>query len=140
MSSDKWYADGLSFSCTQCGNCCSGPPGHVWVTQRDIQRIAEYLDKPDGTLDSTYIRRVGLRQSLTEKPGGDCVFLVRTGGKALCAIHPVKPLQCRTWPFWTENLRTQTAWDAAGQMCPGMNHGPRYDFVAIEELRSAKPE
>ena len=28
--SGPWYADGLSFECTMCGNCCTGPPGAVW--------------------------------------------------------------------------------------------------------------
>ena len=26
-----WYADGLRFTCTQCGNCCTGQPGFVWI-------------------------------------------------------------------------------------------------------------
>ncbi|MFM1805538.1 MAG: hypothetical protein RL136_2417, partial [Planctomycetota bacterium] len=35
MSTDAqapWYAEGLRFECTQCGNCCSGGPGAVWFT------------------------------------------------------------------------------------------------------------
>jgi Fe-S-cluster containining protein len=33
----------LNFTCTQCGNCCSGEPGYVWVTKEEIRRIAEFL-------------------------------------------------------------------------------------------------
>src|SRR5690606_15561824 len=47
---DRWYRDGLRFECTQCGNCCTGMPGHVWVDEADIARIAEYLDKPIGEI------------------------------------------------------------------------------------------
>ena len=50
MSSRKWYADGLHFECTQCGNCCSGPPGYVWVTKQDIKAIARHLGRKDESL------------------------------------------------------------------------------------------
>ncbi len=134
-SKPNWYADGLKFTCTQCGNCCSGQPGYVWVTAEDIRRIAEHLGREDGKLRKEEVRRVGFRHSLTEKPGGDCVFLKREGGKALCSIYPVRPVQCRTWPFWDELLKSRRAWDEASQNCPGMNHGQHHAFVAIEEVR-----
>lgn len=138
MAAEKWYRDGLRFECTQCGNCCSGPPGYVWVTKKEIGRIAEFLGRPDGTLDREHLRRVGLRTSLTEKPGGDCVFLVRKGGKTECSIHPVRPLQCRTWPYWTQNLRTVDDWNHAHQTCPGMNRGRHYTYVQIETIRKQR--
>lgn len=131
----SWYAKGLKFHCTQCGNCCSGDPGHVWATREEIARIAHFLGRADGRLDKQHLRRVGLRFSLTEKPDGDCVFLKREGGKSMCAIYPVRPLQCRTWPFWTENLSSPEAWTSAHQKCPGMNNGKHYDFVQIEVIR-----
>ncbi len=131
----KWYADGLKFECTQCGNCCSGPPGYVWVSREDIARIAGYLGLADGKLGKEYVRRVGLRHSLTEKPGGDCIFLKREGGKSFCSIYPVRPRQCRTWPFWSENLKSEEMWNSAAETCPGMNQGKHHSFVAIEELR-----
>jgi len=28
-----WYADGLSFTCTCSGNCCTGGPGFVWMSE-----------------------------------------------------------------------------------------------------------
>ena len=140
MAQSKWYQAGLSFECTQCGNCCSGPPGYVWVTKRDIARIAEFIGSPDGTLDSTYVRRVGIRRSLTERPGGDCIFLERKDGKTSCSIYPVRPIQCRTWPFWSDNLRSPEAWNTAARTCPGINRGRRYEFVQIEEVRLRRSE
>ncbi len=137
--SDKWYRDGLCFSCTQCGNCCSGPPGYVWVTKADIERIARFLGRPDGKLDKSQVRRVGLRHSLTEKPDGDCIFLVREGDVARCSIYSVRPMQCRTWPFWTENLRSNDAWNEVHRTtCPGMNKGRRFMPADIERIRTAK--
>ena len=135
---NKWYEAGLSFECTQCGNCCSGDPGYVWATKDEVKRISEFLGRTDGTLDKKHLRRVGLRYSLTEKKDGDCIFLKRKDGKSMCGIYPVRPLQCRTWPFWSSNLRSQNAWNEAHQTCPGMNCGKHHTFVQIETVRTKK--
>ena len=42
MSNEPWYKDGLRFTCTQCGDCCTGEPGYVWVTEEEMKQIAEY--------------------------------------------------------------------------------------------------
>ena len=136
---EKWYGGGLRFTCTQCGNCCSGDPGYVWATKDEIARIAKHLGKEDGRLDPAHLRRVGFRYSLTEKPDGDCIFLTRgTDGKTGCGIYAVRPRQCRTWPFWSDILRSPAAWQRAGEKCPGMNNGKQHNFVAIEEIRLTK--
>lgn len=137
-STRKWYRDGLSFKCTQCGNCCSGDPGYVWATKKEIRGISEFLGRSDGWLEKKHLRRVGLHYSLTERADGDCIFLKREGDKTSCGIHPVRPLQCRTWPFWIQNLRSQDHWNMAHQMCPGMNKGERIDFVQIEQIRTQR--
>ena len=36
----EWYAEGLRFGCTQCGNCCTGPPGAVWFTAEEGRAMA----------------------------------------------------------------------------------------------------
>lgn len=139
MAQGKWYQGGLRFSCTQCGNCCTGEPGYVWVTREEIRRIAAYLERDDEWLPPEMLRRVGFKYSLTEKANGDCVFLTNIGkGKRGCSIYPVRPLQCRTWPFWTGNLKSSNTWAEAGEMCPGMNNGQHYDFVQIETIRTKK--
>ncbi len=134
----KWYVEGLRFGCTQCGNCCSGDPGHVWATKEEIAKISAFMGREDGWLDAEHLRRVGLRYSLTEKPGGDCIFLSRERGGTQCTIYPVRPMQCRTWPFWTENLESSTAWEEAGRKCPGMDKGPHHSFVQVETIRTQK--
>ena len=138
MARERWYRAGLSFSCTQCGNCCSGDPGYVWATKEEVARISKFLGRDDGRLDKKHLRRVGLRYSLTEKRDGDCIFLKRDGEKSSCSIYPVRPLQCRTWPFWNENLRSPDVWNATGDRCPGINHGTHHDFVQIETTRTQK--
>ena len=135
---EKWYAAGLRFRCVRCGNCCAGAPGYVWVDRETIGRIAAFLGGDDEWLDKKYLRRVGFRYSLTEKPGGDCIFLVREGGQTKCSIHAVRPAQCRAWPFWSDNLRSRPKWEAAARDCPGMNRGRLYPLALIEERRRGK--
>ncbi len=141
MSKDKWYADGLKFKCTQCGNCCSGPPGYVWVNAKQRADIARQLGIDVDTFIEDYTHKVGNRYSLIEKSNGeelDCIFLETRGGKRTCSIYETRPTQCRTWPFWTENLVSRRAWDDAGVTCPGINRSNHYDFVEIEIQRSRK--
>lgn len=139
MHRAPWYHAGLKFSCTQCGNCCTGAPGYVYVNREEIERIAAFIGRTDGTLGKEHLRRVGFRYSLTEnKKNGDCCFLKTEGGKRTCSIYPVRPLQCRTWPFWDVLLDTPDEWADAATGCPGINKGTKYDFVQIEIRRTAK--
>jgi len=87
-----------------------------------------------------FVRRVMFRMSLREHPQTkDCIFLTDIGlGRRGCAIYPVRPLQCCTWPFWTENLRSIYTWEKAAAKCPGINHGPLWSFEEIERRRTAK--
>jgi Fe-S-cluster containining protein len=55
----------------------------------------------------------------------------------VCGIYPVRPLQCRTWPFWDGNLASAENWNAAAKRCPGMNRGRRFGKAEIEALRDA---
>lgn len=138
-STNEWYADGLRFSCTQCGNCCTGPPGAVWFTPAEGRAIAARLGLEEAAFLRDYAHRIGGRWSLIEREtehGFDCIFLDRTSvpGKAICGIYEARPTQCRTWPFWTENLRTRRHWEAVKRVtpCPGMNSGK---LVTIDQIR-----
>ena len=130
MTSEPWYQNGLQFACTQCGNCCTGNPGYVWVTDEDIERIAEYLNKPVGEIRLLHSRLVRGQVSLKEFANGDCIYF--DGRNRRCTIYPVRPMQCRTWPFWRVNLDTERAWDETARECPGIGQGPLYDLVQID--------
>ena len=45
MSQPKWYADGLRFACTQCGNCCRnhGEYTYVYLTEVELREIPAHL-------------------------------------------------------------------------------------------------
>jgi Fe-S-cluster containining protein len=128
-----WYSAGLGFSCVQCGNCCSGAPGYVWVSLEEAAQIAKSLRLELSEFTRKYTRQVGSRLSLLEKRGGDCVFLARTpDGLTSCQIHAVRPVQCRTWPFWRSNLSSPQAWQRAGRGCPGINRGDTHPLPVIQ--------
>lgn len=133
-----WYAEGLRFECTQCGNCCSGGPGAVWFTPEEAEAMASAVGVSLDLFIERYTRRLGGRRSLKElvRDGKhDCVFLDRDSrpGKAICQIYKARPKQCRTWPWWPENLESPEAWDSVRRHtpCPGMGSGPTHGLVEI---------
>jgi len=135
-----WYAAGLCFECQLCGACCSGPDeGYIWVTRPEIQLIADFLKLDAGKLRRDYLKRVGSRTTIIEQPTTkDCIFLREIDGKKRCMIYPVRPSQCRNWPFWPENLKNPTAWNSAGQKCPGVNQGKIHGLKEIETLKNSR--
>ncbi len=139
----QWYEEGLSFSCTQCGNCCTGPAGYVWFSDDEADAIAKHLGIDRSTFLRRYTHRIDNRRSLNEhqtEHGLDCVFLSRTeDGKAQCGIYPVRPTQCRTWPFWPENLKKPENWRRAANTCPGIDHGRFYPIEEIRIIRDSNP-
>jgi len=106
VMADVWYQDGLRFRCTRCGNCCTGAPGFVWVNEEEVAAIADYRGISRTETEAVYTRLEGRRRSLKEKANGDCIFYDREVG---CTIYPVRPRQCRTWPFWESNVVTREA-------------------------------
>lgn len=129
-----WYADGLRFQCSQCGDCCTGGAGFVWVNGEEISALAAELGIDRETFEEQYVRKVGIRSSLREFPNGDCVFF--DSEARTCQVYGVRPRQCRTWPFWDSNLRTPEAWKKTCEVCPGSGKGRLYQLGEIEAQRS----
>lgn len=124
MNDEPWYRDGLRFQCTQCGECCTGAPGFVWVNKEEIEELAARLGIDVDEFERKYTRRIGIRTSLVEFPNGDCVFF--DNQRRTCTVYEERPRQCRTWPFWHSNVRTVEAWKATCEVCPGCDKGPLY--------------
>jgi len=138
-----WYVTGLAFQCTGCGNCCAGPEeGYVWVNEQQIKQIATFLGISEAQMRQRYVREVGNKCSLIERSDSrDCIFLAaRAPSGRTCDIYPVRPQQCRTWPFWIHNLRTQQDWILAGIRCPGINSGPLFGADEIDQTLKSPVE
>lgn len=131
-----WYQNGLAFTCTRCGACCTGAPGYVWLDPEQIARLAEFRGELLESFSRKYVRRVHNRYSLVERPNGDCVFWDRDQG---CTVYPARPEQCRTWPFWPENLESPADWEQVTHACPGAGQGAIIPVEAIEEAARRTP-
>ena len=108
MKAEDWYQDGLRFRCTQCGDCCTGAPGYVWVNKEEIAKLAARRELDVASFEQRYVRQIGIRKSLKEYKNGDCVFFDNEQRK--CTVYEDRPRQCRTWPFWDSNLRSPDSW------------------------------
>ena len=134
---NEWYANGLKFSCTQCGNCCTGPPGAVWFNETEGRAMAKKMGLSKKSFYEEFARKIGASWSLKERifeGKYDCIFLDRSGKKPSCSLYEVRPMQCRTWPFWPESLASPEAWERIKREtpCEGMNQGK---LIPIEEIR-----
>lgn len=130
----KWYADGLRFTCSECGDCCTGAPGFVWLKPAEIDALAERLELTVDEFERLYVKKVGARKSLKEFPNGDCVFF--DSETKHCQVYEQRPIQCKTWPFWDSNLKDPQKWRETCEICPGSGKGKLYSIEEIEERRS----
>lgn len=95
--------DMAGFVCRRCGACCRIKDGIVRVSDEEISRIASFLgmseaDFIDAETDVAPDRR-GL--VLKSRADGSCAHLTED---SCCAINPVKPDKCRTFPHeWTNS-------------------------------------
>jgi Fe-S-cluster containining protein len=141
-SGQEWFAggEGLAFSCTLCGNCCTGPEGYVLVSEGETGALAARLGLSIADFLEQYTHKTSLGRSLKERKtefGHDCIFLDREKipGKAVCGVYEDRPSQCRTWPFWKSNLTSRGAWERGKRTCPGMDKGKLYPVQQIRILR-----
>ena len=123
-----WFQDGLRFRCTRCGNCCTGAPGYVWVNDDEIAAIAAFRGETVEEVTGLCTRLAQRGRTLRDNADGDCVFYDREQG---CLIYPVRPRQCRTWPFWHSNVASPEAWQRTCEVCPGSGRG---DLIPVEEI------
>ena len=145
MPKPEWYSDGLQFACTQCGNCCTGPPGYVQFNEDEAKAIAAFIGISVPEFRRRFTHKKYGTETLNEHRtsfGYDCEFLTRDEqtGRTGCSIYSVRPQQCRTWPFWSENLKSDKAWERTKRSCPGAGRGKLYPIEQIRILRDTTPE
>ena len=113
-----------SDACRLCkGRCCTGSSGYIWISEEEIQQLAQSRDTSVEDVKKRYAYRVGERWSLKErilsKGNFACVFF--DVAKNQCSIYEHRPKQCRTFPFWPEFQRRPTE---AQEECPGVYLDP----------------
>ena len=125
-----WFVDGLRFTCTGCGKCCTGSTGSVSLTRSDLERLAGFFRQPVARFAQKYTRLNKGRRVLVDRGGThDCVFLT---GRS-CSVHEARPTQCRTYPWWAGNLQDADSWAEEAEVCEGISH-PSAPVVATAEI------
>ena len=132
MTPKPWYANGLRFSCTRCGNCCRNHGGYtyVYLAPQDVSAIALYLElEKEVFLERYCLVEDGWVSLRMDDPA--CPFLEEGN---TCGIYPVRPKQCATWPFWKENLKEKVWKGEVKADCPGIDKGELHTREEIERV------
>ena len=124
-----FFDQGIHFECQQCGACCTGDPGIIYVDTDEVPRIAEYLCVGVSLFIEKYLYPFRAGYSIKERSDGRCFFY--DDG---CTIYSVRPYQCKTYPFWFENLRSVKKWRRLSKECPGIGCGPLYSKEKILKI------
>ena len=133
----------IRFECTQCGHCCfGGKYAYVHATEKEIQNIIDYLNIDIEFFKSNYLSKLvdhgyGIKMTTSLlakilKKKGHCVLLNKQGK---CSVYPVRPTQCRTYPFWPEILINEDKWNNEVNRCEGINKGKEIDIDYIEQQK-----
>lgn len=124
-----FFESGLQFECTRCGSCCTGEPGIVYADRQEAEKIATFLGIPLEVLVERMLDPFKDGFTIREAEQGRCIFYENG-----CVIYPVRPVQCMTFPFWFQNMRSQAAWEEVCLRCPGIGRGrtfPKEDIIAL---------
>jgi Fe-S-cluster containining protein len=125
-----WRQVGVRFACQGSGRCCvsRGDYGYVYLTLEDRRRLARTLGIPTRQFTREYCAKTDGYFHLRDT-GPECLFLEAER----CTVYEGRPTQCRTWPFWPENMGAR-AWTAIAAFCPGVGQGPVVAVETIEQL------
>lgn len=129
----------LRFECTGCGGCCTGRGNasveyYVAITPAEQRDIQKYLGVSLAWFKRRYLMRFEDGEESLRWEDDRCVFL---DGEKRCRIYPVRPMQCRTYPFWPELVKSKFAWRAEARRCEGINRG---EIVPLTRVRRALRE
>jgi Fe-S-cluster containining protein len=126
-----WYQKGLRFSCLQCGMCCwdEGNYTEVYVNRDDIARMAAQMDLYPNEFYKKYVKKSDGFDVLKTR-NGRCIMLAQKK----CRVYPSHPCQCRSWPFWPQNLSRHVWYGEVRKRCPGVGKGRKYTEEEIEKI------
>ena len=132
-----FYKDGIRFECQGEGRCCvtRGSYGYVYLSFRDRRRLAAHFRMSTTEFTNAFTKKVDGLYEL-RYAGKDCPFLQANR----CRVYEARPWQCRTWPFWPENMNNLVWEKEVSSWCPGAGRGRLYTAVEIEEILAKKKD
>ena len=132
--------EGVRFTCQPgCINCCN-MQGFVYLTESDLKRAAKFVGMTPRAFEKKYVYRTLFEMRFRKPRDKQCPFLLEHG----CSIHPAKPTQCKTFPFWPELIEKPAEWRRTARYCPGIGKGPLIQIGTALEMaekqRKAYPD
>jgi Fe-S-cluster containining protein len=124
-----FFDKGIRFVCRECGTCCTGDSGVISVSSEEVEDISAFLKLSRGVFIKTYLYLTINGYSIREGIGGNCLLYEND-----CRIYPVRPEQCRTYPFWIKNMRSEAKWNEVQNVCPGIGAGRLFTKKEILEI------
>lgn len=124
------------FKCQEsCGGQCCKPgwagASFIFLTESDAVALEQFtgLDRKQfsaiGEFDWTRFSKGKTRARYMR----GCQFF--EGGK--CSVYEARPIQCRTFPYWPENIRPEN-WDKLADSCPGIGKGDAREPGEIQTI------
>ncbi len=109
----------FSFDCTKCGKCCTGR-GNVYFSIQDMQNLKKFLNLNLEEWKFFVSKVFSFRRNgyFIHKTYTKCYFLDEN---KKCTIYPIRPLQCRTFPFWPFHFKSKNHLLTLVNNCPGSN-------------------
>lgn len=133
----RFFKDGLRFECKGDGKCClsRGKYGFVYLSFNDRRRLARHFNISLTEFTAQYTRKCDGSYEL-KYADKDCPFLKNSR----CEVYESRPWQCRTWPFWPENMDSIVWEQEVAADCPGIGKGRLYSAAEIEEILAKKKD
>jgi uncharacterized protein len=128
----EWWREGVVFSCTGSGRCCTshGEYGFVYLNLEDRRRFAKFFKIRTTDFTRKYCKKTGgIWHLIDNDKNPDCLFLK----DKMCSVYEGRPTQCRTWPFWPEVMNAKTWSKEIKTFCPGVGKGKRISGDEIEK-------
>lgn len=138
MAKKEWWAKGIQFECQGSGKCCVSRDeyGFVYLTDRDRRRFAKYFKLSMREFTAKYCEKDQGHFWKLKDFTRSCVFLKNNQ----CSVYEARPTQCRTWPFWPENMSAKNWKRDVASYCPGVGKGRVWTEEEIRQQIEAQQE
>lgn len=99
--------------------------------------MAKHLKLSVGEFRKRYVAETdGVSHLIQPEGTEDCVFLK----DKRCEVYEARPTQCRTWPFWPENMNAKAWKKDVVAFCPGARVKTKKALRSPEEIKKQLEE
>jgi len=115
------YPEEIRFECQRCAKCCGDTPERertILMLEEEVKRISEITKLKPEEFSIPSPSKEPYKYTMRKKDG-KCIFLKGTD----CQIYPHRPLLCHFYPFWLEQLGSESFEFKVSKECPGVGLG-----------------